>query len=109
MDSMIGPIVLGLFITALGIANMRGNIASLHWYHRQRVKEEDRLPFARLVGSGTIIIGVALVLFGCLASAAEQLQNSICTTIGSIIVVIGIISGLSLSFYAMMKYNKGIF
>lgn len=69
------------------ILNMRGNIASIHWYHRQRVTEKDRRPFGKLVGLGTMVIGVSLVVFGALSFAAD----------------------LGLSFFAMIQYNKGIF
>ena len=109
MESVIGPIVLGVFILILGISNMKGNISSVHWYHRQRVSEENRIPFGRMIGLGTIMIGISMVMFGCFAFAAEKLQNELYMLIGSVIMVIGIIVGLVLSFYAMMKYNKGIF
>ena len=45
---------LGLLVSILGIINMTGNISSLHWYHRQRVTEENRKPFGKLVGLGNI-------------------------------------------------------
>ena len=37
MGDVIGPVILGIIISILGISNMKGNISSLHWYHRQRV------------------------------------------------------------------------
>lgn len=109
MDSVIGPIILGIFISILGMNNMKGNISSLHWYHRHRVTEENIMPFGRMIGLGTIIIGVSVVLYGCFSLAAEILQNDFYIMIGSIIVIVGIIAGLILSCYAMIKYNKGIF
>lgn len=57
---------LGILISILGIINMTGNISSLHWYHRQRVTEENRKPFGKLVGLGTLIIGLAMIVFGVL-------------------------------------------
>ena len=109
MDSVIGPIILGIFISILGMNNMKGNISSLHWYHRHRVAEENIMPFGRMIVLGTIIIGISVALYGCFSFAAEKLQNDLYTIIGSIFVIIGIIAGLILSCYAMIKYNKGIF
>lgn len=109
MDPVIIPIILGIFISILGIFNMRGNISSIHWYHRQRVTEENVIPFGKKVGLGTLIIGISVILFGVLSLAAELTKIAIFVTLGAVIVVMGIVAGLSLSLYAMIKYNKGIF
>lgn len=109
MANVIGPIILGVFILILGISNMRGNISSLHWYHRRRVAEEDRLPFGRIVGIGTIIIGISIMLAGILSFTAEQTQNELFTLISSVVIAVGLVIGLGMNFFAMFKYNKGIF
>ena len=88
---------------------MTGNISSLHWYHRHRVTEEDRKPFGRLVGIGTLIIGASLIVFSALYLIFDKTQNSVLVTIGTVELITGVIVGLVLSFYAMIKYNKGIF
>ena len=102
-------LVLGAVIIVLGIINMTGNISSLHWYHRQRVTEEDRKPFGRLVGIGTLMIGVAMIIFGSLLFAYEKTQLDVLVIIGTIILITSIAVGTVISFYAMIKYNKGIF
>lgn len=109
MEEYILPIIVGLIIVVMGIANTKGNISTLHWYHRKRVSEADRVPFGRLVGSGTILMGTSLILFGVLSYAADSFRNPLLETIGTGIMVVSIIAGLGISFYAMMKYNKGIF
>ena len=108
MESIITAII-GVVCIILGAINRTGNISSLHFYHRNRVKEQDRLPFGKLVGLGTIIIGIALILMGALNFVAKLLQNDLFTIIGSVILVIGLVIGLAISFYAMKKYNGGIF
>lgn len=109
MGSVVGPISLGILISILGFFNMKGNIASVHWYHRTRVTEENRLPFSRMIGLGTIIIGVSIIAFGCLAFLTEITQKNLFQLIGAVVVVVGIAIGLAMSFYAMFKYNKGVF
>jgi len=109
MAASIGPTIIGIILIALGISNMRGNISSIHSYHRKRVSEEDRKPFGKLVGLGTLMIGAAMIVFSAMNYAAELLANNVFTIIGTVLLVISIIVGLGMSFYAMIKYNKGIF
>ena len=109
MDNFFVPGILGVILIVLGIMNMKGNISSLHRYHRQRVTEEDRKPFGKLVGLGTLIIGIALVISGILFWISEVTATELWLIVGCVITVVGIVVGLVLSFYAMIKYNKGIF
>ena len=109
MDNFFVPGILGVILIVLGIMNMKGNISSLHWYHRQRVTEENRKPFGKLVGLGTLIIGIALVISGILFWISEVTATELWLIVGCVITVVGIVVGLVLSFYAMIKYNKGIF
>ena len=109
MNNIFVPGILGVILIVLGIMNMKGNISSLHWYHRQRVTEENRKPFGKLVGLGTLIIGIALVISGILFWISEATAIELWLIIGCVITVVGIVAGLGLSFYAMIKYNKGIF
>ncbi len=103
------PVILGFLLILLGISNMKGNISALHRYHRKRVMEEDRLPFGRLVGLGTIIAGVSIVVNGGCTLLAERMQNALLATIGTVLMSIGLAAGIALILYAMFKYNKGIF
>lgn len=108
MASSVVTFIVGIICIVLGISNMRGNISSLHSYHRNRVKEEDVLPFGKLVGIGTIIIGAAVMLMGVFTAIAITLGNEIYTTIGTVVMFIGIAVGMGVAFYAMKKYNGGI-
>ena len=109
MAGNIVAFLVGVVCIFLGISNMRGNISTLHSYHRNRVKEEDKIPFGKLVGLGTIIIGVALMIFGILSLLATVLQQAIYLTIGYVVFIVGLLIGLGIIFFAMNKYNKGIF
>ena len=109
MGDVIGPAIIGIILIVIGYFNTKGNINSLHWYHRKRVSEEDRIPFGKKVGLGTILIGIAVETFAACSLAALLLDNDIFTLIGTVIVVIGIIVGCFIMFSAMIKYNKGIF
>ncbi len=109
MTTFITTAVLGAFIAVIGIVNMTGNISTLHWYHRQRVTEEDRLPFGRLVGAGTLTVGVALIVFGAMFLISEVTGALFLVPVGAALLIAGIGAGLGISLYAMIKYNKGIF
>ena len=109
MTEFITTLVVGILVSVLGIINMTGNISSLHRYHRHRVSEENKKPFGRLVGLGTLIVGVALMVFGGLMFVFEQTALQIVLVIAPIILISGVVVGLAISFYAMKKYNGGIF
>ena len=67
------------------------------------------MTFGKLVGSGMIIIGVAVIVSVGLSYMAVILQQDIYAAIGEVITIVGLVIGLGLNFYAMIKYNKGIF
>lgn len=105
----VGALLVGMLCIVLGISNMRGNISSLHWYHRHRVSEENRTKFGKEVGLGTVIIGIGIVLLGILSAAAVYTAQQLYSVIGAVIMILCLVVGLVMSFRAMIKYNKGIF
>ena len=109
MADYIMPIIIGAVIIFLGIQNLSGNISTLHKYHRKRVSEEDRLPFGRLVGIGTILVGDAVILKACFEYVAMKTANPIFEVISNILLIGGFIIGFVIITFAMFKYNKGLF
>ena len=101
--------LVGIICIAIGISNMKGNISSLHSYHRHRVSEEDRIPFGKQVGLGMIIIGVGIMVFSLLATITLYTKKDLFVLIGTALLIAAIVLGLAISFRAMIKYNKGIF
>ena len=51
-------LILGVFISVVGIVNIKGNISTIHSYNRRKVKEEDIPKHGKTVGTGTLIIGI---------------------------------------------------
>ena len=94
-------LVLGIFISVLGIVNIRGNIGTIHSYNRRKVKEEDVPKYGKAVGTGTLIIGISLVL----AYAAAYLNEAAIPYI----VITAVVVGLIFILYGQIKYNHGIF
>ena len=99
----------GVVCVVLGISNMRGNISSIHSYHRHRVSEENRISFGKKVGLGTIICGCAVMAFSIFSAITLYTENQMFVIVGTVLLIAGLVAGLGLSFYAMIKYNKGIF
>ena len=102
MVEFIIQIIIGLVLIIIGIFNMKGNISMLHSYHRKRVKKEDVIPFGKKVGIGIIIIGITIILAGVFTILNYS-------HISNVVLSIGITMGITIIFYAMFKYNKGIF
>ncbi|MBQ8606466.1 MAG: hypothetical protein IJ408_06975 [Clostridia bacterium] len=104
MDPFV-PIALGIVCIIIGFFNSKGHIKTLHYCHRKRVSDADRIPFGKIVGLGMIIVGASVIIYGGLLF----FKNDVLTLVGSIEMIIGIIIGMILNFYGMIKYNKGIF
>ncbi len=97
----IAMLIIGLFIVAIGTVNICGNISTIHSYNRRNVTEADAPKYGKIVGTGTVIIGAALVLAFVLTlfsvGAAE------------FVVIPAMALGLGFIIYGQIKYNKGIF
>ena len=108
MESIITAI-LGVVFIIIGVLNRKGNISMLHSYHTKRVTEQDRLPFGKMVGTGMIIIGVSMIVMGAMTFMTTVLQQNAYAVIGTVVLIVGLVVGMVITFYAMIKYNKGIF
>ena len=100
MDN-IALLILGIFISVIGIVNMTGNISTIHSYNRRKVKEEDVPKYGRAVGTRTLIIGVSLIAAFVTTFWSEKAMY--------FIVIPALVIGLGYILYAQFKYNKGIF
>ncbi len=109
MSSAMIAVLVGVLLIGVGIANRKGNISSLHSYHRHRVTKEDRIPFGKRVGLSMIIIGCSVTADGILTAVTIHNGNEIFMKVGIVIMVAGLVAGLIMCFAAMIKYNKGIF
>jgi len=98
----ISMIAIGILLILLGVFNLKGNIASIHWYNRRKVSKENQIPYCRLHGFGSVIIGASMIV-----SSILQALGSI--ELGGFITLAGVIVGFALMLYAQFKYNKGIF
>ena len=92
----------GLALICIGVLNMKGNISMLHSYHKKRIKAEDIRPFGRIIGIGSIIIGIAIMVAGVLTLFKY-------VTICNVVLIVGFVIGGGIILYALLKYNKGIF
>ena len=96
MDNIM-MLILGLFISVLGIVNISGNISTIHSYNRRKVKEEDVPKYGKVVGTGTLIIGLSFVL-GFIAAFWSEVT-----------ILPAIVVGLAFILYGQIKFNHGIF
>ena len=94
-------LVFGLLISAIGIVNLKGNVSTVHSYNRRKVKEEDLPKYGRAVGTGTLIMGIALIVSFITTFWSESLM--------AFIIIPAFAVGLAFILYAQFKYNKGIF
>ena len=95
-------LIFAICIIILGIFNFKGNITSIHWYNRSKVTRENTKKYGKIMGIGTLIIGICMVVTAIL----QMIFNN-----DNIwyITVLGIIIGWIFMIYGQLKYNKGIF
>lgn len=98
----IALLIIGLLISLIGIMNIKGNISSIHWYNRRKVKQEDVPKYGKLMGIGTLLIGITLIILYVL------IKIDLKYLIDWIIVPLIIVS-IGIMLYAQFKYNRGIF
>ena len=101
-------IAVGVICIILGVLNTKGNISSLHSYHRNNIRKEDIKPFGKRVGAGTIIIGASVLIFGVLSILSEALKLTVLIPVGAGIMTVGIVLGLVITLVTIKKYNKTI-
>ncbi len=102
MTDRIMLLCLGMLLIVLGVLNFCGNIRSIHQYNRTRITEENRRPYGRTVGTGSMIIGASL-------SVTAILEMLIDGAFIYFITLGGCLIGLALILYGQFKYNKGLF
>lgn len=106
MGVNITMLILGVLLTIIGIENVKGNIASVHWYNRSRITEETRPKYGKYVGIGTLIIAGGLILSAVLNMLVK---SNVAVLISGVITLVTIVVGIAFMLYAQFKYNKGIF
>lgn len=94
-------LILGIFLSVLGILNIKGDISTIHSYNRRKVRDEDIPKYGKAVGTGTLVIGASLVL-----SYLVTFWNE---TVIDYIVLPAMVVGLAFILYGQIKYNHGIF
>lgn len=94
-------LIFGIFLSVLGILNIKGNISTIHSYNRRKVRDEDIPKYGKAVGTGTLVIGASLVL-----SYLVTFWNE---TVIDYIVLPAMVVGLAFILYGQIKYNHGIF
>lgn len=94
-------LILGLMISVIGTTNIWGNISTIHSYNRRRVRDEDIPAYGKAVGTGTLIIGISLVLGYFALFWSEKAMTAIILPATAV--------GLGFLLYGQFKYNGGIF
>lgn len=90
-------LVIGIVATVIGVVNIRGNISTIHSYNRRNVREEDVPLYGKAVGTGTLLIGVALILAYLVAFWTPYIAIPV------------LVLGFACILYGQIKYNHGIF
>ena len=94
-------LIIGLLLSVMGIVNIKGNISTVHSYNRRKVKEEDVPKYGKAVGTGTLIMGIGLLIAFVVSFLSEE-------AITYIILPLFVV-GLAFILYGQFKYNKGLF
>ena len=108
MESIVS-LIIGVVVILMGISHSKGNLSLLHSYHRNRVREEDKIPYGKMLALGFFIIGGALLITGGLGFFQASLPETLYSILHNVVLIGGLVCGCGIVFFAMFKYNKGIF
>lgn len=103
--SVIMFVVAGL-ILAIGISISRGNTKLIHDYHQTKVKETQRLDYAKAFAKGLFVLGAALALSGGLALLGDSKGIR---TASLIVLFVGIAGSIAILLKVQKTYNRGLF
>ena len=100
---MIGFIIIGLVgILCVVIGYLIGKkekISLLHDYHYEKVAEEDKPAFCKLMGLAVTAIGISLLITGVLLAITNSLWSFLP-------LIVGFFVSIYLFIYADRKYNR---
>ena len=100
---LFGILFVGALLTLMGVLNWRGNVSTIHWYHRARICPEDIPRYGRVMGAATVTIGLTVVAAGVL----EKVFALVAVSYG--VLALGLAAGFGLILYGQFKYNGGLF
>ena len=100
---LIGALIAAGLLVLVGILNFRGNVSLIHWYHRTRIQPEDLPRYGRVMGIGTILVGLSVAV----AVVLERVL--LWVTASYVVLALGLAAGFGFILYGQFKYNKGIF
>lgn len=98
----IAMLIAGLFVVALGVTNLLGNVSTINSYNRRKVSAEDMPSYAKVMGIGTVIIGLSIAVTAVLKMFIES-------DLAFWLTGVGLFIGIAIKIYAQIKYNRGIF
>lgn len=95
--------VLGILFLIIGlIIWKKEKITLIHDYHYTKVREEDRKPYTAIMGKGTCLIRIGVILLGIINHFTK-------TSYGLYAFGIGFTAGMIVICIAQFKYNGGLF
>lgn len=92
---------IGVIVIVLGVVIAFGHIEIIHSYNRARITEETRKPYGKVVGIGSVVLGVGVASDGFISLFVEEFPP--------VTVIIGSIVGVAIILCGQFKYNKGVF
>ena len=95
-------LLLGIVLCVLGAVNFTGNISTIHSYNRLHVREEDVPKYGKIMGTGTMIIGVGML-------AGEGVEAAGSPFPSEFVMIPALIIGVGLMMYGQFRYNGGLF
>ena len=96
-------LLVGVLVLILGyLTGWKGKVNLIHSYQRKNVTPEDKQPFARKVGIGTIILGLGLTLM-------PVLNWMIGHNIGYYTCIAALLISCIVTGQAVIQYNGSLF
>lgn len=102
MNTMVSRMLMAIFIIVLGVLRYNGKSFTrreLSNFRYHKVTEENKNLYAKQSGKAMLILGITFIV----GSSTFELYNA---TIGSIILIVGLITYIGMNLNAFYKYIK---
>lgn len=98
MREYLPVMIVGLLVSVFSIPNLMGKVASYERCRRQGIREENMPAYSRIMGVGTLIMGISIIITAALLMIFQ-------VKVVYLLAAVGCVLGVGVIVYGQTKYR----